>query len=266
MRRVLIAAVAGFGLFLLGAPAHAATKQPENAPQQQLQHWHFQGLFGNYDKATLQKGFVVYQTDCASCHGLRFVHYRDLQALGLDEQEVAALAAGVKVPHGLGGPGASGGKPKMIAATPNDRLTSPLSAQAAAKRFHGAVPQDLSLTASAAPDGAGSIYSLLTGYRTAPPNIEMLPYHYFNIAAPGMQTAMAPPLKAGSVTLANGKKPSVQEMAHDVAGFLAWTAETKRDDRKSTGYATLFFLLFLGILVYAARSATRETAPGREHP
>jgi ubiquinol-cytochrome c reductase cytochrome c1 subunit len=217
--------------------------------------WSFQGWFGNYDAGTLQKGFVVYQTDCASCHGMRQVHFRDLRALGLDAEQVSAIAAATKIPHGTD----AKGKPKMGPATPNDVLQSPYPSEAAAAaKFNGAVPQDLSLAARAAPDGAQHIYAMLTGYRPAPPNLVMLPGHYYNIAEPGLQIAMAQPLKPGSVTLANGKKPGVKEMAHDVTEFLAWSADPNLDNRKATGYGAIFFLAFLGILVFAVRFRTRE--------
>ena len=73
-----------------------------------------------------------------------------------------------------------------------------------------------------------------------------------------MQIAMEPALKPGSVTFANGKKPSVKEMAHDVTEFLAWSADPNLDHRKATGYGAIFFLAVLGALVFAARFTTRR--------
>jgi ubiquinol-cytochrome c reductase cytochrome c1 subunit len=231
----------------LAVSAHAEPKAYRLPPQ----HWSFQGWFGNYDKGTLQKGFVVYQADCASCHGLNLVHFRDLQQLGLNAEEVAGIAHATKIPHGVD----AKGKPQLKPATSNDVFQPP--SQAAA-RFHGAIPPDLSLAARAQPDGPEHIYAMLMGYRPAPPNLILLPHHHYNIAVPGMQLAMAPPLKPGSVTLANGKKPSVKQMAHDVTEFLAWTADPSHDNRKATGYGAIFFLAFLGILVFAARFTTKE--------
>lgn len=234
--------------------AHAAPKA-HHAPAPRFQHWGFQGWFGNYNKGTLQKGFVVYQTDCASCHGMSQVRFRDLRHLGLSAPEISAVASGTKIPRGVD----AKGKPRMVPATPDDAFHSAYpTRQAAAARFHGAIPQDLSLIAKAQPDGPRHIYAMLTGYRPAPPDIVMMPHHHYNIAVPGMQIAMAPPLKQGSVTLANGKKPGVKEMAHDVTEFLAWSADPNLDNRKATGYGAIFFLVFLGILVFAARFTTRE--------
>ncbi|OYW11994.1 MAG: cytochrome C, partial [Acidiphilium sp. 37-67-22] len=67
-------------------------------------------------------------------------------------------------------------------------------------------------------------------------------------AFPGGQIAMAPALKPGSVTLADGKQLDEAQMAHDVAAFLAWTADPHRDDRRIDGIAAILFLLVLGLV------------------
>ena len=240
-------------LLLAGATISTAQAKPQER-RMPPQHWGFQGLFGNYDKATLQKGFVVYQTDCASCHGMSLVHFRDLRHLGLTTPEVAAIASATKIQHGTN----AKGKPNMVAATVDDVFQPPYPSAQAAARFHGAVPQDLSLIAKARPDGVRHLYAMLTGYRPTPSNMILLPHHHYNVAVPGMQIAMAPPLKPGSVTLANGEKPGIKEMAHDVTEFLAWSADPNLDNRKATGYGAIFFLVVLGALVFAARFTTRQ--------
>ncbi len=237
---------------LMFGPAIAAAQSKERAHREPPQHWRFQGWFGNYNKATLQKGFVVYQANCASCHGMSLVHFRDLRQFGLTAPEVASIAKATKIQRGTD----AKGKPKMSPATMNDVFQPPYSSAQAAAKFGGAIPQDLSLTAKAI--GVKRLYAMLMGYRPAPPTLVMLPEHYYNIAVPGMQLAMASPLKPGSVTLANGKKPGVREMAHDVTEFLAWSAEPNLDNRKATGYGAIFFLAFLGVLVFAARFTMRE--------
>ena len=237
------------------APQPAAPKPDHAAPSGPLNHWSFEGWGGSFNYETIQKGFVVYQNDCASCHGLGLVHFRDLRRLGLSAEDVAAIAGATKIPHGLD----AKGKPKMVAATPNDVFHSSYpSPEAAASHFNGGMPQDLSLAARAAPGGARHIFALLTGYRPAPPNIDMMPDHYYNIAVPGRQVAMAQPLRPGSVTLADGTKPSPPQMAHDVTEFLAWAADPNLDNRKRTGYGAIFFLVFLGFLVVLLQRNTRE--------
>ena len=37
------------------------------------QNWPFNGIFGRFDKASLQRGFKVYSEVCAACHGIRHI-------------------------------------------------------------------------------------------------------------------------------------------------------------------------------------------------
>lgn len=216
----------------------------------------FQSLLGGYDDASLQAGFEVFQTNCASCHGLNLVHYRDLGQLGLNEQEVGAIIATIKRPSGA----VSGGKKAMVAVKPGDAMASPYPDDAAAAAAnHGAVPPDLSLFEAGRPNGARYVQSLLLGYRKAPASLSLLPNHYYNVAFPGGQIAMPPSLKPGSVTLADGKKPDQAQMAHDVAEFLAWTAHPTLTERKSVGLRAMLYLIALGII--GAVAFRRSRAP-----
>ncbi|MCW8306660.1 cytochrome c1 [Acidiphilium sp. PA] len=186
----------------------------------------FQSWFGGFDKAELQIGFATYQANCARCHSLNLVSPNELQTLGLTPAQVTALLAK--------------GKP----------VTKPEAG--------GAVAGDLSLYEAGHRHGASAVFDLMTGYRTALPNMTMLPGHYYNIAYPGGQIAMAPSLKPGSVMLADGKAASVPVMAHDVAAFLAWTADPTLDERKATGLRAILFLLVLGVVGFLVM-ATRMT-------
>ena len=232
--RLLMAAGLALGV---AASAQAATLLP--------QHFSFQSFFGSYDKGAVQRGFAVYEADCASCHGVSRVHYSDLMDVGLSEADVAALASQHKIVTGTNAKGKAETRPAMA----RDKLTwSYASEKAAAAANHGAVPPDLSLIVDARKGGADYVYSLLMGYRDAPDNLALLPHHYYNIAAPGLQIAMPPALKPGSVTLANGKHPSVAQMAHDVASFLAWSADPTLEERKAVSLRIIVFLLFFGVL------------------
>jgi ubiquinol-cytochrome c reductase cytochrome c1 subunit len=65
----------------------------------------------------------------------------------------------------------------------------------------------------------------------------------------GYQIAMSSPLVSeGQVTYADGTKATVDQMAHDVTMFLAWSAEPEMEDRKRTGIQELFFLAVLSVL------------------
>ncbi len=157
-------------------------------------HWQSQGAFGSYDKAALQRGFLVYQTVCASCHAAGELHYRDLDALGFDTAQIAAIASNVKLADGP--------------ATPDDSFKNPYpDPTAAAAAFGGAIPPDLSTIVSARPHGTNYVFDLLTGYTPAPNDVALLPSHYYNAAFPGQQIAMPPPLKDNQVAYADGTKP-----------------------------------------------------------
>ena len=72
----------------------------------------------------------------------------------------------------------------------------------------------------------------------------------------------APLTTNGQVTYADGTQPTIDQMAHDVAAFLTWTAEPNLQTRHRAGLATLIFLLFGTVLAYLAyqnvwRSAKR---------
>ena len=38
----------------------------------------FEGIFGKYDRAQLQRGYLVYKDVCAACHSMRLVAFRNL--------------------------------------------------------------------------------------------------------------------------------------------------------------------------------------------
>jgi len=232
MRRTLIA-TAALAITLLAPNARA--QDTLNQP-----HWQSQGAFGSYDKAALQRGFLVYQTVCASCHAAGELHYRDLAGLGFDTAQVAAIAANVKLADGP--------------ATPDDIFKNPYpDPAAAAAAFGGAIPPDLSTIVSARPHGTRYVYDLLTGYAAAPSDMTLMPSHYYNIAFPGMQIAMPPALKDNQVTYADGTKATAAQEASDVAAFLTWAADPNLDARKEIGLRATLFLIFLTILAIATK-------------
>src|SRR3712207_6643886 len=96
MKRTILLAAALIGL---SAPALAAGETP--VPPQLK--WSFQGPFGKFDRAQLQRGFKVYREVCASCHGLTYVAFRNLAQPGgpeFSEAQVRALAAEYKIQDG----------------------------------------------------------------------------------------------------------------------------------------------------------------------
>src|SRR5258706_11574085 len=88
MRKLALATAAALSLGTASAAEEA--KLPE-------EHWSFDGVFGTYDRAALQRGFQVYKDVCSACHAVKELYYRDLAALGFSEEEVKALAAQAQV-------------------------------------------------------------------------------------------------------------------------------------------------------------------------
>jgi ubiquinol-cytochrome c reductase cytochrome c1 subunit len=238
MMRALLAAITILALAAAGARAEDTLNPP---------HFQSESTFGGYDKAALQRGFLVYQTVCASCHSANELHYRDLTALGFSTDQIAAIASNVKLPDGP--------------ATADDSFKNPYpDTAAAAAAFGGAIPPDLSNIVTARPKGLHYVFNLLTGYAPAPADVTLLPNHSFNIAAPGGQIAMPPPLKDNQVTYADNTKPTAEQEASDVTAFLAWAADPNLPARKQVGLRVVLFLVFLTALAIATkRKIWRET-------
>jgi ubiquinol-cytochrome c reductase cytochrome c1 subunit len=114
----------------------------------------------------------------------------------------------------------------------------------------GALPPDLSLIVKARHGHEDYVYSLLTGFGQTPPASETIAQGMnYNPWFPGHQIAMPPPLHDGAVTFADGTPNTTEQMAKDVAQFLAWAAEPKMEARKQTGIRVILFLaVFAGVM------------------
>lgn len=217
-------------------------------------HLSSNGAFGRFDQQQLQRGFQVYKEVCSACHSLRLVAFRDLAALGYNEDEVKAIAAGFNVP----GVDPNTGEVNTRPGTPTDYFPKPFANDIAARAANNnAIPPDLSLMTKARHNGSAYVYSLLSGYQEPPANLPKEnrpgPGLHYNPYFANLNLAMAPPLTAeGQVTYADGTKATVDQMSKDVAAFLTWTAEPKLDKRKQTGWPVLGFLLFATALAYMA--------------
>ena len=44
--------------------------------------WSFKGVFGKFDRGSLQRGYQVYTEVCSSCHSMKYVIYRNLGEKG----------------------------------------------------------------------------------------------------------------------------------------------------------------------------------------
>lgn len=304
--RILAAGLAGLAFAGLAHAAGGAQKHA-HAPEG---GWPFEGVTGQYDKASVQRGYQVYKQVCSSCHSMNLLSYRNLGEPGgpfydpaypnpNDNPFVKALAAENEVMNQSPN---DAGEYEFRPATPADRFRAPFPNEAAARAANGgAMPPDLSVMVKARHNGASYIYSLMSGYpdpalfedREVQDNGETLyqkvldvskfeklgeykPDHsaylvqpagqYYNPYFPGDTTpnfegdprhappggflAMAPQLTDGRVEYTDGTEATVEQMAHDVAQFIAWASEPKLEARKRTGLGVMAFLLILTVLLW----------------
>lgn len=247
MRFAPLAAVAGLALAALAGPAWG---QEAEAPSPPAQSWSFGGLFGTYDLAAAQRGFAVYSQVCSACHSMNLLHYRDLAGIGFSPDQIKAIAAAVTVPAGLN----DQGEPITGPGTPASPFKAPYPNEKAARAaLNGALPPDLSLIVNAREGGADYVYAILTGFKDAPPGMQIQQGMYYNEYFPGHQIAMPPPLQDDQVSFADATKATVAQEAHDVVTFLAWAANPELVERKQIGVRVVLFLALMTGLTYAVK-------------
>ena len=213
--------------------------------------WSFNGAFGTFDKAAMQRGFQVYREVCAGCHSMQYIAFRNFADLGYNEAEIKAIAAEYDIEDGPNDEGEMFTRPGI----PADRMPSPYPNDNAARAGNGgALPPDLSLIAKARANGPDYLYSLLIGYKEAPASMNVPDGMYYNDAYPGNLIAMPQPLYGEDVTYADGADNSIEGSAADLTQFLMWAAEPKMEVRKRIGVAVVFFLsIFVVLSVMAKR-------------
>ena len=214
------------------------------------QSWPWVGVFGQYDKAQLKRGFQVFREVCSNCHSMKLVSYRNLGYLGFSEDEIKDIAAEKQVQDGPNDQGDMYQRP----ARPSDAFVPPFpNDQAARVANNGALPPDLSLITKAREGGADYVYAILTGFADAPADFKMNEGMNYNTAFPGHQIAMPPPISDDSVTYADGTKATKEQIAKDAVAFLNWAAEPELDLRHNMGLKVLGFLFVLTVMFYALK-------------
>ena len=222
--------------------------------------WSFDGPFGTYDRAALQRGFQVYKEVCSTCHSLNRVSFHalssDNEGYGFfTDPQVKAIAAGYQIdaePNDKGELFDDKGNRLKRPGIPADHFPPPFANDQAARAANsGALPPDLSVIVKARAGGSDYVYSIVTGFHQNPPaGFKVLPNKYYNPYFNGWNISMPPPLSPNQVTYSDGTKATVEQMAHDVVTFLTWAAEPTMEERKRVGFEVMLFLILLSALFY----------------
>ena len=212
--------------------------------------WTFKGLFGKFDRASLQRGYQVYTEVCAACHSMKYLSYRNLSEKGGPEFSVAqakAIAASFEVIDGPNTDGEMFNRPGKL----SDKFVMPYENVKAAEAANGgAYPPDMSVLVKARGGGVDYIYSLLQGYEEAPSGMILDEGVHYNKYMYGNKIKMSAPLSDGIVEYSDGTNASVEQMSKDVTTFLMWAAEPSLEARHQMGFKAIVYLIILTILVY----------------
>ena len=259
----------------------------------------FEGPFGRFEMDSVQRGYQVYKEVCSACHGMKLLSYRNLGEPGgpwydpdypnaNDNPQVKALAEQHMVidtvPNDFG-------EFDLRPARPSDAFRSPFPNEQAARAANaGAYPPDLSVITKARKYGADYLYNLMIGYPSfddvVDGMIEVDEGHYHGVinqpigqyynpyfagdvtpqwdgdprhVPPGGFLAMAPVLLDDRIEYMDGTAATKEQMAYDVAQFLAWAGEPKMENRKSLGLAVMIYLvIFAGLLWFSYKRIWRN--------
>ena len=212
--------------------------------------WSFKGLFGKFDRASLQRGYQVYTEVCSSCHSIKYLSYRNLAEKGgpeFSEDQAKAIASNFEVTDGPNSDGEMFTRPAKL----SDKFVNPYQNIEEAKALNGgSYPPDMSVLVKARSGGPDYIYSLLLGYDEAPSDMTLDDGVYYNSYMSGRTIQMLKPLSDGLIEYNDGTEASEEQMAKDITTFLAWAAEPHLEARHKIGFKVIIYLIILSILAY----------------
>jgi len=222
----------------------------ENSAELLKVDWSFKSFIGKFDRASLQRGYQVYNEVCSSCHSVKYLSYRNLMEKGgpeFSEEEAKAIASNFEV---VDGPDSTG---EMFtrSARLSDKFVMPYANEEEAKSANGgAYPPDMSVLVKARTGGADYIYSLLLGYEDPPVDVKLDDGVYYNKYMYGNKIKMSAPLSDDLIEYSDGTKATSEQMAKDVVSFLMWAAEPHLEQRHKFGFRVLIYLIIISVLVY----------------
>tara|TARA_X000000368_G_scaffold401103_1_gene373636 strand:+ start:998 stop:1777 length:780 start_codon:yes stop_codon:yes gene_type:complete len=245
MKKIIISGYLFF-LFSIGCSQVIAAEKTELLKTD----WSFNGLFGKFDRGSLQRGYQVYSEVCASCHSMKYLSYRNLSEKGGPEfsiEQAKAIAASFEITDGPNADGEMFERPGKL----SDKFLMPYANEKEAQAANGgAYPPDMSVLAKARSGGADYLYSVLLGYEEPPSGITLDDGVYYNKYIYGNNIKMAKPLDDDLVEYSDGTIASEEQLAKDVVTFLVWAAEPHLETRHRMGFKVIVYLIILTILVY----------------
>ena len=216
-------------------------------------NWSFSGIFGTFDRASLQRGYQVYSEVCAGCHSMQHLSYRNLSEKGgpeFSEKEAKAIAAQFEVTDGPNSEGEMFLRPGRL----SDNFVSPYpNVEASTAANGGAYPPDMSVLVKARAGGANYIYSLLLGYEESPEGFELDDGVYYNKYMPGNKIKMSEPIYDGIVEYSDGTQTTKEQIVKDVTTFLVWASEPHLESQHKMGFKVIIYLIILIVLVYMSK-------------
>lgn len=256
-RNLILGAAAALGL--AGSPALAAGEGGHVTDFA----FSFEGPFGRFDQAQLQRGLQVYTELCSACHGLEFVAFRTLSDDGgpaLSEAAMRAFAGQFEIFDAEIDDYRAAGPTDHFPGSSLDNAPD-LSLMAKARAgFHG--PAGLGINQLLhGMGGPEYIASILTGFTGE--DVEQAGVILYENTAFGGHMAMAPVLYGDDVVYADGTEATPEQIAQDVAAFLMWTAEPKMMARKQAGLTAVLFLVVLTVLLYFTNKKLWSPYKGR---
>ena len=248
IRKLTLTAITALALMAGGANAAG-----DGAPHIEDVAFSFEGPFGKYDQAQLQRGLKVYVEVCRACHGLQYVPLRTLAdpgGPGYTEDEVRAFAAeNFEVFDAKLDDWRPATPADNFPAVTGEGMGPDLSLMAKARAgFHGPYGTGLNQLFRGI-GGAEYITSFLMGFTGEEEEVAGQ-YLYENTAFDGGWVSMAPQLDDGLIDYDDGHPNDAQNLAEDLAAFLMWTAEPKMMARKQAGFVAVTLLVLLSALLY----------------
>ncbi len=199
------------------------------------QDWPHKGIMGEFDKTAIKRGFQIYKDACISCYSFKYLSYRDLKALGYNNDEIRAIASEYTVIEGVNAEGTKIIKRKAL---PSDRFVMPAKA---GKIIDNVVyTPEQSLVHQVRKNSEDYLFALFTS------SVDLTEDMSYNGHLPGQQLSTVSPIFDEDPAI-------VADSARDVIQFLVWASDPHIEQRKKMGRGVIIFLALFAGIMYALK-------------